>query len=365
MACDAVLSIRIVPPTEPNVPYVSVCEPVPRGQRKLCGIAGIPVPRPTNPIPEQVLEVQLAVFPSDAAPEVDGKRQCPIVQFGVDGLPVTQVCSSTEPSESCQGRPAVGGRAFYHPGDEETLITLGCTELELINGEQCTGTDTSVIAAVNDFESPGLDSVTASRLFVSIGEPVPSSATSYSLDSSDTYPLPLDPAAGLPTWSAILTDLGFDLSYCIEVLEDAPLATRTLTCRALPFTYPERIDALGTRLKPELLATILKAANLTAFPSRGLVVGIVLNQSFGPVSGAIVTSPCETTDPNCKIKYLSQDKLSFNETATGSSGIWISEDAPYGSIFNRKGQDVPTVFGGLVDNKVTIVVIQEPGSGGM
>lgn len=362
MECDAVLSIRIVPPNEPDVPYVSVCEPVRKQtQRTLCAIAGIPLPQPDKPVPEQTLEVQMAVFPRSVIPEVDGKLQCPIVEFGVNNLPVMLAnCTSADSAMACDQRPAVGGRAFYHPGDEETIIDLGCTEFERLKACN-TGNRTEVFATVNEFDFPGtVDNLTASRLFVSIGEPVPGSTPgSYVLDSGDTYPLPRDDMAFPPTWADTFDDLRLLSTYCIEVLEDAPLATRTLTCRH-PLSIPNRIDASGTRLKPDMLATILKAANLTTFPSRGLVVGIVLNSSFSPLAGARVTTSC--TD--CTIEYLSADKQSFTNgplASTSSNGIWISQDAPYGTTFSYQGTPV---FGGVVDNKVTIVVLQEPGVGG-
>jgi hypothetical protein len=367
MECAAVLSIRIVPPNEPDVPYVSVCEPVPTTmQRKLCAIAGIPLPQPKKPIPEQTLEVQMAVFPRDVITEgADGKLQCPIVEYGVNNLPVMLAnCTSADTAMMCQQRPAVGGRAFYHPGDEETVIELGCTEFDQLN--TCDAENrTDVFATVNEFDFPGtVDNLTAGRLFVSIGEPVPSGTPgSYVLDSSRTYPLPRDDMAFPPTWADTFDDLHLVSTYCIEVLEDAPMSTRTLTCRS-PETIPDRIDASGTRLKPETLATILKAANLTTFPSKGIVVGIVLDSSFGPVAGASVTAPCQQlmSPDNCTIKYLSEDKQSFTTTATASNGIWISEDAPYGTIFSHLGST--SAFGGVVENKVTIVVLQESGVGG-
>jgi hypothetical protein len=361
MDCKAVLSIRIVPPDDPEQSYVSICKELPTtGSRKLCSIAGPDLPQPDKPIPERVLEVQLAVFPSEAVPVIDGELVCPIVKFGVDGLPVENVNCASADSPECKAFPAVGGRAFYHPGDSETLIELGCSNLELLRGEKCNGINrTEVIATVNEFEYPGsVDLLTANRLFVSIGEPVPGSMNNHTLDSSQTHLLPRV-MTDFPTWSNEFVDLNLLSTYCIETLEDAPMATRTLTCRNLPLSYPGKIDAVGTRLKPDMLATILKAANLTAFPSKGLVVGIVLNQQFVPVANTTVTASCA---PTCTVKYLSADKLSFTTGAgasTSTNGIWISEDAPYTSTFARAGQPATTTFGGLVDNKVTVVVIQE------
>jgi hypothetical protein len=364
LQCDSYLSIRIVPPNLPNVPFVFECKPLPMtGQRKLCGIAGVPVPQPMKPIPEQVLEVQMAVFPATAVDFDDsGNPVCPIVQFGVNGLPVMDIdCSAGASSPECRSRPAIGGRAFYHPGDEETVIDLGCTEVELVSGEQCKGTNhTDVIATVNDFENAGVDVATASSLTVSIGEPIPGNMDNYRLELSDTHPLERLPVV-LPTWSGNFIDLGLTATYCIDVRENVPLATNTLTCRKLDAPDPKNLSALGTRLKPELLATILTAAQLS-FPSKGLVVGIVLNEFYQPVANAKVI--CDPAP--CTIKYLSQDKLSFTTgTMTSSNGIWISQDAPYGSIFSRPFPSVVSSLGGLVDNKVTIVVLQEPATGGM
>jgi hypothetical protein len=71
---------------------------------------------------------------------------------------------------------------------------------------------------------------------------------------------------------------------------------------------------------------------------------------------------CQSPTGSCTIRYLSADKQSFTTGETTSNGIWVSEDAPYGTTFSRMGQVVPT-FGGLVDNKVTTVVLQDPAIG--
>jgi hypothetical protein len=184
-----------------------------------------------------------------------------------------------------------------------------------------------------------------------------------------TKPLDRLLAASLPTWGGEFDNLGLISSYCIEVLEDAPLATRTLNCRQLPMD-PLNIDANGIRLKPELLTTILKALYAPmqpTFPDEGLVVGIVLDDQFAPRSGAVVktSNPCATAmPPTCFIKYLSADKLSMTTgTGTSSNGIWVS-NAPYMSLFSATGQ-VSEVFGGIVEKKVTTVVLQDPTIGGM
>ena len=371
LACEAYLSIRIVPPSTPQESYVRVCEPLSKTARNLCSIAGIPLPQPAKPIPEQILEVQVAVFPKEAITlDEDGQPRCPLVEYGVNGLPLEAVDCGGNP---CPQRPAVGGRAFYHPGDEETVVELGCPELRLLNGEMCAGiTHTEVTATVNEFEFPSsVDLATAGGLFVSLGEPSAGPSGSYFFDSAKAHLLPRNLAASLPTWGDTFADLGFTDSFCIEVLEQTALATRALTCRRLPASYPDSLDSSGTRLKAETLSTILKALYGTtpSFPAKGLVVGIVLNDQFLPVANAVVRAPsCEPPMGSCTIKYLSADKQSFTtgaSAATSANGIWVSEDAPYGTLFSRSSGSVTDVFGGLVDGKVTIVVLQDPSIGGM
>lgn len=362
MDCDAVLSIRVVPPDQPEFPYVSVCRPLIGGQNKLCSIAGVDLPQATVPVPEQVLEIQMAVFRRDQiGVDEQGNLVCPIVEFAANNLPVVGSCPE-DGVTNCPPRPAVGGRAFYHPGDAETVVELGCTELELLRGEQCSGTNrTEVIAYVNEFEFPNaVDPVTANHLFVSIGEPTIGSSGSYVLDASNTFPLARTPQTTTATWGGTFVDLNLLSSYCIEVLEDAPMATRTLTCREPP---PDRneIDAVGVRLKPSMLSDILLALQgNTVFPPQGLVVGIVLDQSLSPVAGAAVATSC-ASPMDCPIQYWSADRQSFTSgagAATSANGIFVATAAPYGTRFSRAGQ-VGDVFGGLVEGKVTIVVLQE------
>jgi hypothetical protein len=354
LACDAVLSIRVVPPDHPELPYVFVCQPPVGGPHDLCSIASVDLPQQTVPVPEQVLEIQVAVFPRDAVgTDEKGNLVCPIVEYAANGLPVTGGCFDNGADGTCP-RPAVGGRAYYYPGDEETVVDLGCTELEMLNGEKCQSTNrTEVIATVTEFEFPTtVDPVTANRLFVSIGEPTLGQSGNYSLDASQSYLLPHTASA---TWSDTIENPMLVGSYCIEVLEDVPMATRTLTCSDDTDAIKSRIDASGIRLKPDKLAEILTALNgNTSFPSEGLVLGIVLDDHLMPVEGATI-KPSKGS-----VLYLSADRTSFSDTGpTSANGIFVSTDAPYKTTFDWVNHDGVRGFGGLVEGKVTIVVLQE------
>src|SRR5258708_38369109 len=74
---------------------------------------------------------------------------------------------------SCPPTPAIGGITYYHPGDLETILDLGCTDLGQLNNATGSGhVSLPVSASVDDFDTevtvqPSL----ADRLTASVGEP--------------------------------------------------------------------------------------------------------------------------------------------------------------------------------------------------
>ena len=360
MLCDAYLSVRIVSPNDPEAPYISVCKPLTGAQHKLCAIAGIDLPQPVVAVPEQTLEVQMAIFPKSAIhPDpVTGEPVCPRVQFASNGLPmpVLPICDDPDPF-ACTSVPAVGGRTYYHPGDAETVVDLGCTNLdELTDPEVCTGMrSTTVTASVNDFDDPvsSVDKTVADRLNVSVGEPTPLADT-YVLTPADSTELARSTSSS-PTWSGELsTDL---LSYaCLEVLEDGAQTTTALTCAKRG--TESKIDLAGFYLKKTTLAQILTAVGMTQFPSDGgLVVGMVVDESSNPLAGQPVF--CE----GCTIQYLNVTRTGVVPGMTSASGVFVSTDAPFGTTFTLpQSPGQPAVghekIGGIVEGKVTIVVLQ-------
>ncbi len=356
LACNGVLSLRIVPPNQPEVPYVYVCTDL-TDKRDLCSIAGPALPEPTVPGPEQVLEIQVAVFERDSLPkDADGNYICPRVEFASNNLPETAVsCFESDPS-LCPARPAVGGRAYYRPGDEETVIELGCTDLSLLNGPACAGINTiDVTATVNDFDTwVPVSATAAQRLTVSIGEPRADLSNLYTL--TGTQPLSGPSPNVPPSWSSAL-DFSPESYYCVEVFEDIPQATRALVCRAVPPMGLDEIKITGALLSKDTLDDILTALGKPSFPITGLVVGVVLDEFNRPVAGVKVNAVCAPTE-TCTVQYLSADRTTLTSDTTSANGIWISQDAPFGSLFERSG-NVQPAFGGLVQGKVTIVVLQE------
>lgn len=361
MSCGAVASIRILDPKDPRAPFISLCKDVSFDRdRDLCSLASIDLP--ATPLPDQTLAIEVVVYPKDDLPRdaVTGDPLCPAtVEFAAaDGFPIGAV-TIVDPNDPTMterlARPAIGGRAYFHPGDARTIVELGCPDLPALNAPTCSGdATTSVSATITDFDtnqpvSTGL----GNRLGVSIGEPQLSSSGSgleYVLNPADTAQLARTVVGPIPAWGADVTRT-FTSAACLEVLEDISQATATLVCRRV--TPQDRtIDITGVHLAKETLDQILVALGGASL-DKGLVLGIVLDD-LGPSVGRTVIGDTAAT-----IRYLSADGLNFDATETTASGIFVSQDAPFGTRFTTSNATT-TVFalGGLVDNKVTIVVLQ-------
>ncbi len=359
MLCNAYLSIRVLPPDDPEAPYISVCRPLTGAQRKLCAIAGIDLPQPEMPVPEQTLEIQMAVFSEDEIhPDpITGEPVCPRVQFGANGLPmpVLPFCDDPDPF-ACPRVPAVGGRSYYHPGDETTVVELGCTNLGLLtDAAVCNGaTIVTVGATVNDFDNPvsSVDKAVADRLSVGVGEPKPLADT-YVLNPADSFELERN-VASTPSWSGVLTEKGeFSIAACVEVLEDGAETTTVLTCDPRAVGKKD-FDLEGYFVKKSTLTQILAAVGMSSFPdSGGLVIGIAVDENSNPIAGQPVT--CN----GCSIQYLNTARTGVVPGSTSASGVFVSTDAVFGTVFSLPlSPQQATALGGIVEGKVTVVVLR-------
>jgi len=296
-----------------------------------------------------------------------GEAVCPRVQFGNDGLPmpVLPFCDDPNPF-ACPRVPAIGGRTYYHPGDDKTVVDLGCTDpQQLTDAETCTGVRRiEVSASVNDFDDlvSSVDKALADRLNVSVGEPSPLGADTFVLNPGDSREL-LRTASPVPAWAGILTDLEFTSSACIEVLEDGAETTTALTCRSVA-PDKDTIDITGVYLSKPRLAEILGALGMTSFPAQGgLVIGIVVGETFDPLAGVTVTPSCAPSStlasPYCTVQYLNSTRTGLVTGGTSTSGIFVTTNTPFGSTFSIPSAVPVSVLGGVVDGKVTIVIIQD------
>jgi len=349
MTCKTVMSIRIVDPEGNGLPYDQCVEVSTNQHQNMCAITTVDL-EPTA-IPVRDLEVQIAVYPRSVI-QPDPKNPvlvCPAkVNYSLaTGFPVEQ-----------SPAPALGGHAFYHPGDEAVVVTLGCTDLAAISASCATANLIAVDATVVDFDtrftvmggSPSL----ADRLGVSVGEPQMRNG-GFVLGAGDTRMLAREAAGPVPTWSGDAA-IQFTRYTCLEVLENVGQSTATLRCSSA--SSDAHLTLTGAWMAKDRLDEILRALPLPAFPDEGLTVGVVVDGVGAPVADAVV-SPKQGM-----VTYLSKDRTSFIGGGTTSTGIFISRDAPFGTEFTTGAPGGPPVsgIGGMVMGRVTIVILPLGGS---
>lgn len=342
--CAAVISIRILRPSDPTAPLLTICEPLPQNRnRDLCAISSVDLGERTLELPKETLEVQMVIWPREEVETETGELDCAKheVKFdAVAGFPVSQ-----DPS------PAIGGHTYYHPGDEEVRITLGCTDLPSLT--TCAiDNSLDVTATVENFENLGVlvSIAEGSQFNVAVGEPKPD-GPAYTLTAADTRVLALTVVGSVPIWRGDV-DLAFETVACVQVLEDSAQATAAVKCKAdnVPPTM-NTLELRGVHVPKPTLDQILAALALAQFPPEGLTIGMVVDAQFNPVAGQIVTPTAGT------VRYLSADRTMVTTSATSANGIFLSTDAPFGTGFAVAG--AAEQVGGLIQGKVTIVVIQK------
>jgi hypothetical protein len=356
MPCAAVLSVRIVAPSDPSEPFVSVCQPITVGRQELCSIAAIDLPAPATRITSQTLQVQVAVYAdADLARDQSDPSQpscepATNIVFTPDGL-----VQNAAPS------PAIAGAAYYHPGDATTVVALGCVDEAAVQ-TKCLGANTvQVNATVTDFDTQvSVPSSLADQLSVLFGEPqaiTVGANTEYALSPADTHELSRIAAATTPSWGGVV-DEKLVQSACVEVLEDVAQATPSVVCKPVAAGL-QQVNMIGARLAKSTLDEVLAALHDTSFPPEGMTVGVILDFLGNPVANVKITTDDMAALPTT---YLSANRLALQAGATSLNGIFMS-DAKYGSTFTAQGVNISetqTGYAGRVDGKVTILVMKFP-----
>jgi hypothetical protein len=356
LECASVLSVRILSPGRPTEPHVSVCKDIAiNANRDLCSIAAIDLP--PKDLPKETLEVQVLVWPRSAVTDPEtGDLDCLRNQVSfesADGYPVLVEGSP----------PAFGGRTYFHPGDPETLVTLGCTYPESVVGALCAGSDiVAVSSTVNDFETRvSVSQQDGDELTLLVGEPEPQ-GDGHVFNAGTARPLPRVDPGPPPTWGDTAVRIELNKSACVEVIEDVPQTVATLRCTDQNFEdgkpSPTSINMTGVLLSKTSLAQILTALGLSTFPDEGLTIGMTVDSVF-PKSGVTVSAELGGVPIANAVQYLSANRMTVGGTMTTSSGIWVATGAPYGTIFRAtNGPTTAVSIGGLVKGKVTIVLLQ-------
>jgi hypothetical protein len=346
IACESVLDIRILRPTAPMQPEIEVCEAVnPDRDRTLCAIDKIDLPR--KRLPAETLEVQVVLWPRSAVEDPEtGELDCKThrLTFSLtDGFPLDQLPA-----------PALGGHAYFEPGDTRTEVTLGCTDLASVNELTCVGKKrVDITATVFDFDvRKSVSESVGNMLAIDIGEPK-EEAGAYVMGPRDVAALARTVAGPDPVWGGDV-EKEFQTSACLQVLEDVPQATSAITCRDAKPTN-EMIDITGYRMSKATVQQIVNALSLPAFPDEGMTIGIVVDFQDNPVAGQVVVPD------NGTIEYINASRTGTVPGQTSASGIFVSKDAPYRTRFTTSltGQTVVGI-GGRVEGKVTVVVLQFP-----
>lgn len=358
LPCRSVMSIQIVDRDDPSKIWHSQCSEVQFDtNRTMCSLGGVELD-PATVLPVTDLIVEVAVFPASMIPSDPAhpnELQCPahIKYSSANGFPQEQWPT-----------PALGGRAYYHPGDPSVNVTLGCTDLMALE-ESCATSDlVSVTATVDDFESqssvPGGSTSVASQLRVSVGEPHMGD-TGFTLRVSDSRALDLVSSKGasassVPIWQGDV-DLQLHDYVCVDVVEAVAQTTAVLRCR--PMGPSSRVEASGMWISRAEVQRILTALAPLAsppplkFPDEGLTIGVVVDQAALGVPGMVVTSAAGN------VRYLTGGGM-LSATSTSSTGIFVAPDAPFGTVFSTSGPGRPTTngVGGNVAGKLTVVVLQ-------
>jgi hypothetical protein len=349
MLCEAVLNIRIVRPSSPDETYLPLCAAIPRDRKRdLCSIEHIDLP--SRQLPKETLEVQVMIWPRDAVKEdpVTGELDCreihgqPVsIGFGVHGFP-----------EEIAPAPALGGRAYYHPGDDLTVVTLGCSDLSAVNRPECAG-QIELRAGVNELDHWSTPISPPAALLVSAGEP-----RYLPIRNEHEWRLieALEPLPAEPTWFGALDALDARDSLCVEVIGNTGANTAAVRCGRIDASA-RTLELAGVWVPPARLAEILAGLGLPKLPPEGLTIGVLLDEQGNPAGGYQIR-----TSPDTLVQYLNaSSQVVPGGLATTATGMFVSMDAPYGSDFRAfKGDQTPRALGlgGRINGKVTIVVLR-------
>lgn len=360
VTCRMWMGIRIIDPTKPLSPYLDQCDEVPERQTQdICAIGGIDLKQ--QEVPVRDLEVQVALFPeSMITKDENGEWVCPTT---------TQFDATTGFPIASDQTPAVGGRTFYHVGDDTIVVNLGCTDLTPI--QACGSADQVAVAAdVFDFDS-ALEFT--GPMTVSVGEPI-SADPFHLLGPAQLTSLTFNPTQLVKKWRGNISK--FPSYACLAVLDDSPQSTTSVVCYDPNPTNGNHLDwpfpgddtahvSTGIRLSKAALDQMLAAQGLSSFPPHGMTIGIVVDEDGTPMANQVVqTLPAGSGTVN----YFSADRTGIDlGMVTTESGAFVSLDAPFGTTFRVNSTLAPVSvsrIGGRIDGKVTIVILRFTGGSG-
>lgn len=367
MDCGAIFGLRIVDADVvsdgegglvPREIHAARCVRVPKAT-SLCGLDQVSLPM-FEPVPaDRKLQIQIALWSPQVLNIVDDDvvtaETCPMEgAFDLQGIP--RLVPPT---------PAFGGSLYFTAGQTAFIdVPLACTNPpDLYAG--CIGEIVNVTARVDDLETtifvppnhaPALDVAIAKPT----EQPIDENTSEWVTLTEDIHELTLDEDSLVPAWNgAVIED--FDATACILTLDKSETQpTTSALCTDVIPNVEELPNMRGLLISEENLAQFLVAIGLTQLPSRGLVVGRVVDHIGNPLSGVRV----EPLDPlaTATVSYLTNDRLSTTETVTNNNGYFFSPDAAFNTAWRAEHLDGRREDGnyraGLLAGKVSVVLIE-------
>jgi hypothetical protein len=354
LACGATLGVRIVDADsldDPDGPdeYYYDCFRVDAAP-DLCAVGDVEIE--FNAVPTRTLQVQVAVWEATPAGEMPN---CPVKDaFDLRGIPI-----------SMNPQPAFGGVAFVEAGtDPVAEVHLACRDPGLVNAPACLSTN-RVTVRLDDMQTAVPVRIEDARtLNVAVGEPRLDTSTDppvWVIGPTDQYQMALvDPGPIPPVWNRNEVPT-FSSTACVLSSPDVAQPITSVACtRDLILESDGRLDLTGLMLPDDVLSQLLAAAQLTAFPANGLVIGRVVNHLGAPLGGVTV-SP--VPDDGVTVNYVNNTRDSISIFGpTSSDGFFLSFNAPFDTQWQASSGDGRTQANefraGLISGKASVVIIQ-------
>lgn len=301
-------------------------------------------------IPTRTMQVQVAIWPPP--PDGEGPR-CPNDVFDLRGIPRDKA-----------PQPAFGGVAYVEAGtDRVAEVMLACRDPELVDEPECLATNL-VTVTLDDMQNLVPVRVEdAPSLSVEVGQPTQDTSKDppvWVIKQADTHPMG-QPLPTIPPLWKLDNVPGFTNHACVLVAQPVPQPSTVVSCtNDLSLQTDGHLALHGLMLPESVLDELLSAANITALPSEGIVVGRVVDAVGAPLAGVTVKP---LPDNNVNLLYVDATRTSVSPFGpTSADGFFLSRDAPFDTVWEATDTDGRVQDGefraGLVSGKVSVVVIQ-------
>lgn len=358
LSCDVRVRVRIVGAASDQKHY-SECFRI-ENDGDVCQLADLPItPRA---IPNEMVRIQVIVWTVDElerSQAVLAEDGCPVTTVFAGGLP--RLGEPIDPLLPPEAVPALGGEAYFAVGKSPTAtVTLGCPAYDDLNAPSCRDNSVTLDATIlNPSTLASVSSTQGADMEVRFGAPVANGDGTFRVDSNVLSPALARTTAGPLTWQGVLQTAPVGVQ-CLRA-DAQGVAAPTIACFDAPAADAQRrIFPTGFLVGRELLRQLLVMQTLVDLPEPGMVLGVVVDARRQPVEGATVTVGGGAT------VFYPDDDVQGVRVDTGKKGLFVSRNAPYGAAWHATTPgglaDIGTARGGLVDDHVSVVLIELDGT---